>query len=144
MNPLVIVAGLQIAGQFMSNSAEAEAELTNAKFYAKQAELSRLSGERKELIAKRNYSTLRGQQKGVVASQNVALGGSITSIMADTLANEVEEIAAIQKQTKLDVELAMLREKAAQSKASLLSNPMYNLVQAGPALLSASSKSKEG
>lgn len=136
--PLVAaVVGMQIAGNMMSNFAQADAELQNAKFYQKQAEFTRLAGKRQEMIAKRNYSYLKGQQLGVAASQGVdTSSGSMVGLIADTLANEVLEIEAIQKQVELDVDLAMTRSRQAGSKAALMRDPLFNILQAGPSLLS--------
>jgi hypothetical protein len=132
---LAVGLGLEIVGGLMANYSQARAEFQNAKFYERQAQFTQFAGRRQEFLARRNYAYLKGQQLGTVAAQGGAFTGSVNAIIADTLANEIEEIEAIRVQTGLETDLARMRAAQARSTGTLLTSPVYNAVQIGGSIV---------
>lgn len=130
--PLLAVGlGLNIVGGIMANYAQGRAEFQNAKFYERQAQATQFAGRRQEFLARRNYAYLKGQQLGTVAAQGGAFTGSVNALIADTFANEVEEIEAIRIQTGIETDLARMRGAQARSTGTLLTSPVFNAIQVG-------------
>lgn len=145
--PLVLMAAgtaLQIAGQYRANLAQAKAELQNAEYYEDQAAFVQAATTRQSLIAERQYGQLQGAQLGAYAKGGVDISGSAASVIAETAARKIEEITAIRYKGQLDYKLAKLRAGQARETSETLSDPGYNLMQAGGTLLTNFGKQAEG
>lgn len=133
--PMSLMVGgsvLQIAGQWAANYAQSQSELANARYYQEEADYARDSMFRQLDITSREYEMRKGAQVSAAARGGVDVGsGSIAGILAATSAAKIEELIAVRKKGKLDIELARLRGAQSQGKADMLASPTYNLLQAG-------------
>lgn len=129
----LIAAGtaMQIAGNLYANYSQAQAEIRNAKFFKEQADFAREAAFRQEDIAKANYSRMSGAQLSAYARGNVDISGSAASVLAETYSRKLEEVLAIKRKGDIEYRLAYMRGKEAEKKADTLTDPLYNLLQAG-------------
>ncbi len=134
---MAVGTGLQIAGQWSANLAQAKQEAQNAQFYKEQAEFARLSEQRAQAIAEFDYTYKIGQQVGNYAASGVDMSGSASITMGGTIANYINEAFAIKKKGELDFKLAMSRSKLSSENARTLSSVGYNLMQSGGSLIKA-------
>lgn len=139
--PLALVAvgaGLQIYNQFTGNMAQAQAELQNARFYDMQSQFAREAMSREALISRRKYATTMGAQIGAFAKGGVSVSkGSSVGVIANTLAQQVDELDAIKKKGEMEFALASGRASQARGVAGTLGNTGFNLMQAAGTALTA-------
>jgi len=134
--PLIIAAAVQIAGQYMSNQAEADVEEQNARFLRAQAELAQAAGDREAKIFSRQASYEQGQRITAYGAANVDVGsGSALALLASEGANAMNELAAIRYNTEMNVRLARERGQLTADKANTLRSTSYNTLQAGSTVL---------
>ncbi len=137
--PFVLMAAgtaLQVAGQYQANMAQAKAELQNADYYRAQADFVRQAQFRQADITAREYTARKGLQVSAYAKGNVDLSGSAATVVAATLAEQVEELTAIKQKGELDYKLAIMRSRQSTQQAETLSSFEYNFFQSGGTLLS--------
>lgn len=135
---LAIGAGMKIYSDYMGNQAQARAEIENAQLYDMQAAFAREAMSREALISRRKYSATIGVQIGALAKGGVSTTrGSSVGVIANTLAQQVDELEAIKKKGDLDFTIASLRASQARGVAETLQSPLYNITQAGGTALTA-------
>ena len=134
----LIIAGtvLQMAGQYGANLAQAEAELQNARFYAKQKDLATtayVANLTKEAV---QYNYQRGRVVSAIAGGGADVGSGSSAIkVASLAARNLAAVAQIKEQSMLDIELARSRAARSTDMATTLKSPGYNALQAGTTAL---------
>lgn len=128
-------AALQIWGQYSANQAQAEQERQNAAFYDEQAKFAQESALRQSALASQEYEFRKGAQFSAYAKGGVDISGSAAVVLADTLANKVNELNAIKRKGEMEVKLARMRGAQSSDQADMLSSPGYNLLQTSGTLL---------
>ncbi len=142
---LAIGAGMKVYSDYMGNQAQARAEIENAQLYDMQAAFAREAMSREALLSRRKYSGTIGAQKGAFAKAGVSISqGSSVGVIANTLAQQVDELDAIKKKGDLDFRIASLRASQARSVAETLQSPLYNITQASGTALTAYAASGGG
>lgn len=127
---------LNVIGNYRSNMEKADAEAANAVFYREQAQFAKETGERAEKVSERQYAKLYGEQVGAFAAAGVDIGsGTALDFLAESRVVQMEEQAAIRKESSMNVRLASLRAEAALRSAEALRDPMTNALQAGGTIL---------
>jgi len=132
--PLALMAagtGIQVAGQFMSNFAQASAERQNAEFFKEQAEYARQSARRAEDIAEFDYTAKIGNQNSAYARGGVDISGSAALTIGGTIRNMMEEIMAIRKKGNMESRLAMMRARQSSERSETLGSFQYNALELG-------------
>jgi len=133
---LVAGAVLQIAGQYGANLAQAEAELQNAKFYARQKDLAITAygaNLQKEAV---QYNYQRGRTISAFAGGGADVGsGSASLHIANLAARNLASVAQIKEAAMVDIELAGHRARRSEEMAGTLSSFGYNALQAGATAL---------
>lgn len=137
--PLLLAgAVLQMAGQYGANLAQAEAELQNARFYAKQKDLATtayVANLTKEAV---QYNYQRGRVVSAIAGGGADVGSGSSAIKVAALAaRNIAAVAQIKEQSMLDIELASRRAMRSEETAATLKSPGYNALQAGATALTA-------
>lgn len=135
--PLVLMAAgtaLQIFGNLQANYNQALAEEKNAQFYKEQADFVLDSTFRESEIAKGAYEARKGQQISAIYRGGADLSGSAAAIVANTIAEKADELAAIKRKGELDYKLAILRSRNAASSAKELRDPVNNILQSATIL----------
>jgi hypothetical protein len=125
-----IAGGLQVAGNFLGNRAQAKAERANAAYYREQAELTKREKRRAVDIYKTQSDQFIGQKKSIIARSGVDLGGTLLMQIAGDVASQGREIEAINAEMDAKVRLAHLRAQQADKTANTLSSFGYNVLQA--------------
>ena len=136
--PFVLMAAgtaLQVYGNYQANMAQAKAELLNAEFYKQQADFVKQAEFRQSAITAAEYEYKRGAQVSAYAKGNVAIGGSVSGVLAESLARKVDELTAIKQKGDLEYTLASARAKQSAEMADRLQSFGYNLTQAGTTTL---------
>lgn len=140
MLPLILMAAgtaMQIAGNYASNMDRASAEMQNAQWYDDQAQLYMEATLRQQTLASKRYAGRLGAQYGGYAKGGVDVGsGSAEQVVAGTLADKMQELAAIERQGALDLKLARMRGFQSAQTAATLGSSSFNLVQGATTLLS--------
>lgn len=140
---LAVGAGMQIYQQYTGNMAQAQAELQNARFYDMQSQFAREAMSRESLISRRKYATTIGAQIGAFAKGGVSTTkGSSIGVIANTLAQQVDELDAIKKKGFMEFTLAAGRASQARDVAGTLGSAGYNVLQAGTTALTAYARTK--
>lgn len=138
--PIAMMAAgafLRATSTYMANRAQAETEIDNAIFYERQAQFAREAMSREALISRRKFSATLGAQIGAFAKGGVSVTeGSSVGVLANTLAQQSEELDAIIKKGDLDSDLALGRAAQARSRAQTLSSTSFNVMQGVSSLLS--------
>lgn len=132
---------LSVMGQYQANLAQAKAELRNSAWYREQAAFAFQAGIREAEIAKSRYTATKGAQVSAYARGNVDISGSAAGVIADTVAKMHAELRAIDLKTRMEYSLASQRARASEETANLLSDPIFNLTQAGGTALTNYTKS---
>lgn len=143
MIPLALMAvgtALQIYGQYSANQAQSEQERQNAEFYDEQAKFAREAMFRQSAIASQEYEFRKGAQFSAYAKGGVDISGSAAVVLADTLANKVEELTAIKRKGGMEVKLAHMRANQSRDQADTLSSFEYNFTQGMGSLLTYGAK----
>lgn len=138
--PLLVAAGaaLSVYSTYQANQAQARSELDNAKFYEMQAQYARDAMSREAQLARRKYSAAIGAQTGAFAKSGIMLGkGSSLGVVANTLANQMQELEAIRTKGEMEAALAMGRATQARRVSETLGSPLYNIGQAAGTALTA-------
>lgn len=140
---LAIGAGMSILSRYQGNQAQAQAELDNAEMYDRQAQFAKEAMSREALLSRRKFSATIGAQKGAFAKGGVSITqGSSIGVIANTLAQQMDEIDAIKKKGDLEFSIASARGAQSRDVARTLKDPFYNLLQAGGTALTAYGASK--
>lgn len=138
--PIAMMAAgafLRATSTYMANRAQAETEIDNAIFYERQAQFAREAMSREALISRRKFSATLGAQIGAFAKGGVSVTeGSSVGVLANTLAQQSEELDAIIKKGNLESDLAMGRAQQARSRAMTLKSDSFNVMQGVSSLLS--------
>ena len=114
--------GVSIYGQVKANSAQAEAERSNAAFYQEQAEFAREAGDRTLKIFEDQAAEFFGKQKTSFAKAGVDISGSPLLALADTQRRAYEEGTALKEDTRMKVREAYLKAGASSDTADRLSS----------------------
>lgn len=111
-----VAIGLQAASTIMSVNAQrkadkerANAEARNASFFREQAAFAQAAGDRELEVFKRKHERLVGDQLGKIAKSSAMLSGSFVNVVAETQFLGEKEMAAIERETKFNVRMAMVR-----------------------------------
>jgi len=144
--PIALMAAgtaLQIVGNYQSNISQSRAELQNARFYKEQADFASASMFRSIYLTERRFEAAKGAQISAYAKGGVDLSGSAAAMIADTVSSKIEEVNAVRLKGKMEVNLALMRSKQAQTTGEALADPMNNMIQAGSILLSNMSRAAD-
>jgi hypothetical protein len=144
--PLFLMAAgtaLQVYGQYKANMDQAEAEIQNSIYYEKQAQFALQSQFRQEDLAKREYEFRKGAQVSAYGKGNVDISGSAAGVVAETLAQKVEELNAIKQKGTMEFTLARSRSQQSQKQADTLRSFEYNALQAGGTILGNASRATD-
>lgn len=141
---LVAGAVLQIVGKYGANLAQAEAELQNAKFYAKQRDLAITAYGANLLKESVQYNYQRGRIASAFAGGGADVGSGSSSLhMASLAARNIASVAQIKEAAMVDIELAGHRARRSEETAGTLSSPGYNALQGGATALTAYAEYKD-
>ena len=107
---------LKIEGRKRQRKAEIRRLRANKAFFKEQAGFISESGERQEEVFKRKADVIFGEQVSAFASGGVDVSsGSALSLLAETRADQREEVQAIRRETAFRVRLAELRAQGADA-----------------------------
>jgi hypothetical protein len=135
---LVVGAGMKMYSDYTGNVAQANAEIQNAKFYDTQGRYALEAMSREATLSRRKYSAGLGAQITSFAKSGVSLGqGSSLGVVANTIAQQVEELHSIRRKGDIESSLAFGRAAQARDVAGRLKDPMYNILQASGTALTA-------
>jgi len=120
-----------MGSQISANMKAAEAARNNSKWYEEQAQLAIQSMHRQMRITETQYAQALGTQTSAYARGGVDTGsGSALGVLAGTLANGIEELAAVRKKGEMDIKLARSRSLLEADQAQQLGSFGANAMQA--------------
>jgi hypothetical protein len=137
---LATIAGgtiLKGIGDWKANSDQADEEKQNAAFLREQAQFAQAAGDRQAKIFEDDAEHFYKNQVGLFARNGVQVDATV---LADTVRRTREGLAAINAETNANVRLALLKGRAADTRADRLSSFGNNFLQAsGTAMAGAGS-----
>lgn len=131
---LAVSAAIQISGQRTANSAQADAERKNKKYYAEQARLAAIATRRGASIFQDEADVFIGSQVSSYAKSGVSLSGSALLVVSQTKQKMISEKNAILTDGQFNERLAGLRARQSKDRADLLGSSRYNNLQTGGTL----------
>lgn len=145
----MIVAGLMIAsaavqvyGQIKAGSDADKAAKANAEYYRKQAEFNKLVAKREEESFKSDLDKMQASTIAGAAASNIAMSGSVLSVMADNMAMGQAEIEDIRLRGRMAVDQSQYA--ASRSTAEGKAEKFKSYIGAGQSILSGYTDYKQG
>lgn len=133
---LAIGAGMKLYSDYTGNLAQASSEIQNSQFYDIQGRYALEAMSREATLSRRKYAAGLGSQVTSYAKSGVSLSqGSSLGVLANTVAQQVEELQAIKRKGDIESSLAFGRASQARDVAGRLKDPFYNLLQASGTVL---------
>lgn len=133
MWPIALIGAgtvLSAYGNYQANMQQSQMEAQNASYYRTEADAAKAAGARELTIFQHRADVTYGNEVGAFGAGNVDIGsGSAADVLAQSKVFDLNEKSAIEQQTNLRVNLAMLRAQQSQEHADYLSNGMNNTLE---------------
>lgn len=119
MDPFTIAligsTALSAYGQLKESSANQDAMIDEASFYAQQAVFAEFIADRDASLVAKKGAKVRAQQKLTSAANGIDLTGSTLSFIDETYAQQLEEIDAIHVQGDFNYMMTQAKKQSALS-----------------------------